>query len=383
MATIPTIRMKEEDKWDIPSGAELVIKSVVAEEILWKLLDQFHCSEKIDFSTVRRIISDYPNTCHRTYDFAWYENQTRQLSPLAVLCCLKAPADLIRLVFELNPQAITLPEPSTKAIPLDYACSYGASLAVVEFLFEKCPQAAQSARHEDLLPLHLACHFSAPTDVVVHLMHSYPEANQNCQSEGWFPLHAAAAGAANVKVCEELYKANPDSATAQDTGLCTPLHIACSNRADVSVINFLTRVAPETLMVEDVDSLTPLFRAVRNSTKDVVRNLLEHNPDLRLVDHLGGTILHHASGHGSAEMVEFLVSKFPEMITAQTRDRDGFTPLHVACLFGTSLEVVQTLIRHNPDIMHASDSHGRKPIHLTSDSIIYRYLRKKLERRSR
>mmetsp|Transcript_437 Transcript_437/g.1210 ORF Transcript_437/g.1210 Transcript_437/m.1210 type:complete len:394 (+) Transcript_437:150-1331(+) len=370
-------------QWLIPTGAEHIVKSIAAEHILHELLNHFGDASQIDWDTVGNVVSQFPDTCHKVYEFAWYQNQTRVLSPLAVLCCLSPPLNLVKLVYDHNPGAICLAEPTTTAIPLDYACSYEAPLEVVKFLVGRYPAAAETPRHESLLPLHLACHFQANPDVVSYLLSACPSAAQNCESEGWYPLHAAAAGRASLQVCQEVFHANPTSATSQDSANSTPLHIACSNRADPSIVEFLMKAAPQALFMEDADTLTPLFRAVRNSTVEVVKLMLDENDDLVTVDHLGGTLLHHSSGHGSAEVVDLVAKRFPDMLAMHTGDHDRFIPLHVACLFGSSLDVVKTLVKHKPESIHAIDTHGRKPIQLASDTTLYRYLKEYQQQQGR
>ena len=432
----------DEDPWpdwcDIPVGAQSIVQSIVAQRLVWEGLNHFGEVHLVDFQMLEFLFQKFPNTCHHSYPMNWYQGQKRTLTPLAILCSFPhTPLSLLQLVYRLCPTALNEPEPVTKALPLDYACSYQAPLQIVKFLVE-CDTThlhVQTARHERLLPLHLACHFSSSMDVIQWLLQcAYPRAMDNHDSQGWYPLHAAAGGHAPLSVIQLLHEARPQSALAQDSGGFTPLHLVCCQpHASVDVVRYLVQVAPQALLVLDVDALSPLFRAVRNQTNpEIVQQLLQSGLDhVALVDGLGGTLLHHAVGHNHANddellgsdgggstgegtgelfgqpppqvlatmantstfssssttrtatrartpthMVEYLCHAFPTMIRSRTTDHDQFQPLHVACMFGSSLEVIQALVQQWPASVHSPDSYGRLPTALASHAHVYNFLKK-------
>lgn len=77
-------------------------------------------------------------------------------------------------------------------LPLHYACSYNASVQVVEALIHAFPQSLMSADVQDrMLPLHCACKEGATGDVIDVLLMAYPEATLVQDIHGKTPMDYA------------------------------------------------------------------------------------------------------------------------------------------------------------------------------------------------
>ncbi|KAK3688018.1 ankyrin repeat-containing domain protein [Podospora appendiculata] len=134
----------------------------------------------------------------------------------------------------------------------------------------------------------------------------------------------------------------------------------------------------------DDDGGTVLMHAFRSLNADMVRTVLEHNPDLTRKDSNGDTVLHwsysdvpiesvrrlvnagarldalddsrnppliSAAGSATADIVEYLLEKYPEA-RDMAGEYDG-TPLHRACEVG-KLETVKILLENGSDINYGN-----------------------------
>ena len=76
-----------------------------------------------------------------------------------------------------------------------------------------------------------------------------------------------------------------------------------------------------------------------------LKNELQVNNNSINLDPDGYSMVYYAAAHGSAEMLEFLLTKVP---TTTPPDSDGFTLLHAAVEFG-SIENIKVLLDHGID----------------------------------
>ncbi|KAL7565490.1 hypothetical protein ACA910_012228 [Epithemia clementina (nom. ined.)] len=290
----------------------------------------------VDFEAVYRLMETYPGLCHKTFEFQWDNDDTRYLTPLAILCCFPhTPVSLLQLVYDNYPAALQTREARKGCLPFHYACTFDASVEALDFLYRNYPPAIQTPRHDGMYPLHLAIYFKADLAIVKQLVKYWPQALKQCDFEHWNALHAAARGQASIAVVRYLDQAlreqeqqqesatTPPNELAADTQLqqpqegatansasanaegqndavpattnattttvtslqdyCaavddkgrTPLHLACRKPGNLAVIQYFVEQAPHTLWMEDgASSTTPLFAAARHQTVPVMDYLL-------------------------------------------------------------------------------------------------------------
>ena len=323
-------------------------------------------SDAIDFGVIEDVAREFPGVCRRTYEFQVdtrdAANRVRSLLPLAILCCLNPPLRTVQAVYEANPEAIAWLDTAKGATPLLYACSFEASLEVVDFLISKHPDSVQIPRRDGAIPLAMACSYRAPPSVVDRLIQEYPQGIRQASVDGWYPIHAAVACEAPVLAIQRLYQAFPESVsdTRNATG-STALHLACSKRASLEVVAFLVQVAPEMIRVEDSKRMTPWLWAVYTQALPVLQLLLERYGALPEQSPDGIYLLHFAARHNTDDVVDFLAQRYPSMVSARTRS-NGMTPLHTACRRSRSLSVIQALVRHNPRCLFIRNQRGRCPL---------------------
>ena len=356
-------KKKPIERWILPVGAEQIILLLVAEEILHQMLNhKLGQPGTLDHKVLGDLVTRFPATCLRTYEFSWEDGQTRELYPFAMLCCLRPPLWLAQLFYKANPRAISTQESKRGSLPLHYSCAFEASLDVVQFLYDKYPEGVCTPRKDHVYPLHLACgYYSGKPTVINFLLDKFPDgASQRCTDLYWFPLHSAAQGGVPLCVVQRLYSLFPEGVTGLDKYGKTPLHTACRNKGNLENVEFFIRVGPQALQMEDYGHFRPIFLAAMYQTPEVIQLLLNHTQER--VDNLGATLLHWAAVRNSANVVDFLAGQFPQMLTARTRDRDQYTPLLGACLNEGSVESIKVLIRHNRHTLFMADGDGRLPL---------------------
>ena len=335
----------------LPKGAEAIVKELAAERVLVDLLDNRlaaspihgeqqpqqqqlpvlphvgtpHCG--VNFAAVTQLVDQYPGLCHKRYEFQWDHGTTRHLTLLAILACFPAtPLPLVQTVYQAYPTAIRQRESRKGCLPLHYACTFGASIPVVQFLYRHHPPALSLPRFDGLYPLHLALYFQRQCLPLLQqvLVPSWPQGlTTPCAFEQWNVMHIVARGQAPMNVVHYLHAAlmeqqqehqereatinsdtistngtrrnhdddnnshnnnrnhdNDDTirptslvyeycSAADDKGR-TPLHLACRQTGNLPLVQYLIQMAPSTLVVRDSKFCTPIFYAARHQTAAVL-----------------------------------------------------------------------------------------------------------------
>jgi ankyrin repeat protein len=104
-----------------------------------------------------------------------------------------------------------------------------------------------------------------------------------------------------------------------------------------------------------------IHKAVHENNVSKVRKLIKKNPDLVFSkDRDGFTPLHLAAANGYKDMAELLLANKSEV---NSRDNAGSTPLHqAASAQGQHSDLVEMLIANKADV-NAADKHGLTPLH--------------------
>ena len=123
------------------------------------------------------------------------------------------------------------------------------------------------------------------------------------------------------------------------------------------------------------EGMTPLLAAVRRGTHRTVLYLVESLGEgcLSRCTETGLTCMHLAAERGrggepeeesAASMLRLLLDDFkerPDLPDVDARDRQGFTPLHVACMWG-DVDAARCLLQHGCDV-GAVNERGSTPLH--------------------
>eukprot|EP00522_Entomoneis_paludosa_P015969 CAMPEP_0172459606 /NCGR_PEP_ID=MMETSP1065-20121228/33352_1 /TAXON_ID=265537 /ORGANISM="Amphiprora paludosa, Strain CCMP125" /LENGTH=425 /DNA_ID=CAMNT_0013214349 /DNA_START=88 /DNA_END=1365 /DNA_ORIENTATION=- len=353
----------------LPKGAECIIRQIAAEQILAQVLNKVNDRENVDYRVIYDVVKEFPGTCFRSYNVVWEDGSTRQLLPLAIICCLRASLDTVKAVYDANPDAVFTKEPFKDALPFHLACAFEASLEVVEFIHFKNTKAIETPRNDGVLPLHLASGFYLGEPSVVNfLIDQCPDsANKVCNLIRWSPLHSAChGGVRDTAVLERLHQLNPAMIDQNDRHGRTPLHLACRSRSgNAPAIDFLVKASPAAVNIEDeLDGWTPVFLVCIHQSPDTIEALLDSMPpnSLTVMPHGGSTLLHWAAIANSPESVDYLARRFPEMLKHQTTDGAKDTPLSCAIDNDAPLENIKVLIERYPAALYMKDGIGRRPL---------------------
>jgi len=147
----------------------------------------------------------------------------------------------------------------------------------------------------------------------------------------------------------------------------TALHVACRNHPPLDVVEIMLMAAPDMIFWADSFGWIPLHYACANGTDiAVVRLLLSRYPDSKLVvDKRGRTPLHFALGNAenppTPPLVKLLAGEMGE--STKWPDENAMLPIHYACAYGATVEVLTVLIHAWGESMQKTDSKGRIPLH--------------------
>jgi len=147
----------------------------------------------------------------------------------------------------------------------------------------------------------------------------------------------------------------------------TALHVACRNRPPLDVVDIMLMAAPDMIFWADSFGWLPLHYACANGTEiEIVKLLLDAYPDSMLTtDKRGRTPLHFALGNvetpPTPSLVKLLAGKTGE--SAKWPDENAMLPIHYACAYGASVDVLTVLIHAWEESMQSTDAKGRTPLH--------------------
>eukprot|EP00578_Thalassiosira_sp_NH16_P023365 CAMPEP_0181096198 /NCGR_PEP_ID=MMETSP1071-20121207/10906_1 /TAXON_ID=35127 /ORGANISM="Thalassiosira sp., Strain NH16" /LENGTH=846 /DNA_ID=CAMNT_0023178593 /DNA_START=103 /DNA_END=2643 /DNA_ORIENTATION=+ len=147
----------------------------------------------------------------------------------------------------------------------------------------------------------------------------------------------------------------------------TALHVACRNRPPADVVDIMLMASPEMIFWADSFGWLPLHYACANGADiEVADILLDAYPDSKLTtDKRGRTPLHFALGNvenpPTPSLVKLLAGKSGESV--KWPDENAMLPIHYACAYGATVEVLAVLIHAWEDSMERMDAKGRTPLH--------------------
>ena len=195
----------------------------------------------------------------------------------------------------------------------------------------------------DATCLHLVCKLHNPPEDVVHaLLEAAPDTlPQWTDSHGWLPLHHACANGASPEVLKLVVDAFPDGRLAQDQQGRTPLHFYATRHHDSPAnmaLNAELLSQSGAAMLPDRSGMLPFHYACAYGTHPAVLKTLAkvHIGSLTASDNNGRKPMHlamvNAHRDESPHIVRFLLDNPASRATINTRDRDGYLPLHLLAL---------------------------------------------------
>jgi ankyrin repeat protein len=254
---------------------------------LFKLLNRNPLSESNSFSdnAVTAFLLEHPEVCAVRYAF---EAFNEPIYPLSMLCTLRPSAYAVQLCFEAYEDAIDSKDTWVGA-PLHYACAFGASKDVVDYLTMNENDCVRFINRRKQIPLHLACGSQCSKEVAALLIAEYPMTLEMADEECMMPLHRACDNGADLELVKELIPEYPLACIAQTKYGATPLHIAVARRAPFPVLKVLVKGHDAALKVVDDRGRTPLHIAVLVQADFKTMKLLAKKKALKKKNSMGQT----------------------------------------------------------------------------------------------
>jgi len=167
--------------------------------------------------------------------------------------------------------------------------------------------------------------------------------------------------------------------------LSVPIHYACDRPASFEVILCLVQKDKATLQISNIDGAVPLHLLCRSSCASVrvFEFLVEQYPDSILARDGSGNLPIHTACHWSAssQVIRFLAEKDNTTLHISNKDYTEALPIHLACRFGTSISFIECLVEQHSGSINACDGLGNLPIHIAcshyADFVVIRYLAEK------
>lgn len=185
--------------------------------------------------------------------------------------------------------------------------------------------------------------YNGHVSILDFLRDSYP-ALMNIQNEEFFmPVHLAAKTGDTETIDFFLKRGtDPNIRTVDGRSL---LHIAAFNGKQY-LVKHLTAKFPEMIKFVDNDGNTIAHDAAASGNVYTLKYLLEHHIDPCVSSKDGCTLLHEACYYGRTEVMNYLVTNFPKLLPA--RSRNGYSCCHAAAL-GGFVEILDYLISNGAD----------------------------------
>lgn len=274
--------------------------------MLWNQLIKEELNEN-DETEILKLVKKYPKTCHSRYTFTGGWKSKGQVFPLGRICFLKPSLGLVKAVHDAFPDAIYgLDGREHERLPIHYACRFGASREVINYLIQLYPASVRAKTAEGSLPIHYVCrngdvdtfddlhalypesvtvpnklswlplHFACcneggPSDMIRGLICLHPEASKMATDSGALPLHYAMGRIHDLKDIKALIAANPDGVRTGTLRKKLPLHHACQSQAHLDVVSLLVEKYPESVQALTYQGKTALQVATENNAPlDVV-----------------------------------------------------------------------------------------------------------------
>jgi ankyrin repeat protein len=181
------------------------------------------------------------------------------------------------------------------------------------------------------------------------------------------PLHSAARDGSYESVRALLsHKHSSDLLSSYEKSGGTPFHTAVRVGGVDIVRAFLDHGSRSQLLETKAGQYNVLQLAAKRGHAGVFELLLKNTTPSLFVDENGRTTLHDVATSGSLDTLRVALENESLLKFLNAGDRDGMTPLHLACAEGCR-ELIEELISSGADL-NAKNRAGLTPLHLAVDA---------------
>ncbi|XP_045198129.2 alpha-latrocrustotoxin-Lt1a-like [Mercenaria mercenaria] len=272
---------------------------------------------------------------------------------------------------------------SRSYMPCHFAAQEGHLEVLDVLLYGKTTPLPTTQENQTLL--HIAS-FNKMVPVVKYLCKRFPAIISCVDNEGSLATHYAARGD-SIEILQLLIDLgiNPDSGTNSGS---TILHLAAYD-GNTNMVKYLCDTFPHLIHVLDSTGYSAVHYAASSGEVPLLLNILQYGIDPLIRSSNGSTLLLKAVYNGKREMVQYLCTEYPELISKtdafgcnvlhyaacegnfeiiqymigmgvnpESRTNDGHTILHVAAFHG-QLELVHRICHEYPRLLNMEDNSGK------------------------
>mmetsp|Transcript_31417 Transcript_31417/g.59759 ORF Transcript_31417/g.59759 Transcript_31417/m.59759 type:complete len:862 (+) Transcript_31417:4969-7554(+) len=235
-------------------------------------------------------------------------------------------------------------------------------LDVVRYLVHAKPSSVRMIDERDRIPLHSACtNKNANHSIVNFLLDHWPESTRQRDENGNHPIHSLCTNGdldddgVSMEILALLIRADGESAKDENDAGCFPIHLAAENGKPPEFCEVLVDAYPESVEMGSDDGSLPLHKACGGGCLDTAKYLAELYPRGLDVEAVGGVLPIHVASNGKAdfEIIEYLLRRDPDCASKPTEG--GELPFHLACKAESNLDAVRLLFDTYPEALILED----------------------------
>ena len=315
----------------------------------------------------------------------------------------KAPLYIIKTLLNVLPNPGKIIGDNGQYL-LHMACSFGASIEVVQILYETNPTIISTSDDYGNLPLHLACKTNSSSQVIDFLIEKYTVALQIQNSHYHTPLHLACSNKySSVDTIRKLITMYPKATKSGDINGELPIHLECCKEEIVlENLKALLNANPNSIWAENIYGITPSYNCNSNDENKfhhLIKQCIVQGLSVNLIkllsknfmstagswcDEDGNSLLHHECMKTrmdiSPDIITFLVTLAPE--NCNLYNNDGFSPKdllsnvamnkdetgmillhHIARSKYVTAKVIEFVVDAYPSGIFTPDNNGMLPFH--------------------
>eukprot|EP00984_Skeletonema_dohrnii_P018794 scaffold8870_cov126-Skeletonema_dohrnii-CCMP3373.AAC.1 len=326
---------------------------------------------------------------------------------------------IIQYLIEYFPDATSAADGDGR-LSLHFACNnIHVTLNIIQLLIDAAPDTVSHADNNGWKPFHSLCNKTldeaAALEILMLFIEKCPEAVRHANNRGSLPIHIGS-GWWSPEFCSVLIEAYPGSQRMTDANGNLPLHVACAMNT-VATVEYFYKLYPDAINHATSNGFYPIHTAILCVTKkrksfslldsvDIVKFLLECDPNVKLQKVRGNSSLHYACRkryndsniEAALEVLQTIYDAHPEAIEENriestihryhqqvrafinsqlvysrqakdhhvmtTPDGNGRLPLHIALQNNVRLGSIKLLVKGNPSAIRTFAKSGIIPLHV-------------------